>query len=199
MDERKIFVIADQAIMDVINHIKPEQWEMSLPEWFSVRQEQRGLKLRAIISYHAYDEAWVPDTLAGKTIAEVGDSHGQYGDDLLGDDPRGTYASLQAQAKRAVEGLEDLDQTVHLTYGDFPAREYLWHITVFRGLRSFELNRLIGADTAMPEELVRGLWQIVEPHAEEWRAIGIFGPKQPEPAGADLQTKLLALTGRLPE
>ena len=41
--------------------------------------------LRETINYHAYDTAWVPDTLAGKTIEEVGST---YDGDLLGDEPK---------------------------------------------------------------------------------------------------------------
>ena len=50
----------------------------------------------------------------------------------------------------AVRDFDDLDRIVHLTYGDWPAREYLKHITSFRGLRVHDIARFIGADTAMP-------------------------------------------------
>jgi hypothetical protein len=41
--------------------------------------------LRTIVSYHAYDDAWVPDALAGKTKDEVGRDKHKGG--LLRDDP----------------------------------------------------------------------------------------------------------------
>jgi len=38
----------------------------------------------------------------------------------------------------------------------------------------------------------------LSPHAEEWRAIGVFGPAVNVPADAPLQDRLLGLTGRDP-
>jgi hypothetical protein len=192
VDERQIFILADQALMTAFERVKPGQWQLDIPEWFQTRRDQNQIDLRGVAGYHAYDEAWVPDTLAGRTIAEVGD---RYAGDLLGDDPAAGYRRLMELAIPAVEGLTDLDQPVHLTYGDYPAREYLWHISTFRGLRSYEINKLIGADTTMPPELVQGLWSIIEPHAEEWRQIGVFGPAL-EPTADSPQARLLALTGR---
>jgi len=42
------------------------------------------------------------------------------------------------------------------------------------------------------------LWDELSPIAEEWRAIGIFGPKIEVPADGSLQDRLLGLTGRQP-
>jgi hypothetical protein len=54
------------------------------------------------MNYHAYDDAWVPATLAGKTIAEVG-TH--YDGDLLGDTPKRHWDHIVAKAVSAVEAL----------------------------------------------------------------------------------------------
>jgi len=58
---------------------------------------------------------------------------------------------------------------------------------------------VIGVDTALPADLVAGLWEELEPHAEQWRQIGVFGPKVDVPASASLQDRLLGLTGRPPD
>ena len=100
-----------------------------------------GTTLRQTINYHAYDDAWVPDVLAGKTMAEVGD---KYDGDLLGDHPKLNFAAIVETAVLAVRGFDDLDRMVHLSYGDYPAREYLKHITSFRGLRVYDIARFIG-------------------------------------------------------
>lgn len=194
MDERELFLAADQALKSVIDKIKPEQWRLQLPAWFKVRPGQENLSLREIINYHAYDEAWVPETLAGRTIAEVGHKHDG---DLLGQDPATAYARLMAATTTAVRALRDLNQPVHLTYGQYPAREYLWHISVFRGFRSYQIAKWIGADATMPPRLVLGLIAVVEPNLEQWRALGVFGTARPVPKGADAQTELLAKTGYL--
>ena len=64
---------------------------------------------------------------------------------------------------------------MHLSYGDYPAREYLKHITSFRGLRVYDIAKFIGADTTMPDDLVQGLWDEIAPDAEQWRQMGVFG------------------------
>jgi hypothetical protein len=194
MDERELFTTADRALKAVIDQIKPEQWQTMKPDWFISRPDQATRTLRDFINYHAYDEAWVPQTLDGRTIEEVGDI---YDGDLLGDDPKAAYTKLFDAANAAVKALTDLDQPVHLTYGDYPAREYLWHVSIFRGFRSYQLAKWLGADTTMSPELVSGLWSIVEPHLDEWRAIGIFPPAKSSPSDADAQTQLLAKTGYL--
>ena len=101
---------------------------------------QPGSTLRQVVNYHAYDDSWVPDTLAGKTIDEVGSAHDG---DLLGDDPKASFARIVATAVDAVRAFTDLDRTVHLTYGDWPAREYLTHITHFRASRVYDLSAFI--------------------------------------------------------
>src|SRR6266702_3481531 len=63
------------ALCDVVDRIGDEQWAMGLPAWFKANPAQKDLDLRRIINYHAYDDAWVPDVLAGKTMAEVGSRH----------------------------------------------------------------------------------------------------------------------------
>lgn len=192
MDERELFITADRALKTVVDQIKPPQWAAPKPDWFISRPDQATRTLRDFINYHAYDEAWVPETLAGRTITEIGD---KYDGDLLGDDPKAAYARFFDAATTAVKALADLDRPVHLTYGDYPTREYLWHTSIFRGFRSYQLAKWIGADPTMPPELVSGLWTIIEPHLEEWRGIGIFPPAKPFAPDADAQTQLLAKTG----
>ncbi len=149
----------------------------------------------ATFNYHAYDTAWVPDTVAGRTIEEVGT---RFDGDLLGDDPRLGYRRFADRAVAAASEIDDPARTVHLTYGDFPAGEYLMHITVFRTFRASDLGRWLGLPTELPPDLVRGLWDWLEPRAEELRGAGVFGPAVPCPEDAPLQDRLLALSGRDP-
>ena len=196
MTEQEVFILADEALLRVVEQIKDDQWELAVPAEMTPRVP--GSTLRQVIGYHAYDDAWVPDTLAGKTIEEVGDAHGDPQGDLLGDEPATAFAAIVATAVAAVRRFTDLDAVVHLTYGDYPAREYLKHITFFRGSRVYDIARFIGADTTMPADLVQGLWEELEPQAEEWRKIGVFGAAVEVSADAPLQDRFLALTGRDP-
>jgi len=197
MTEPEVFVLADRTLQGVVAQIRDEQWDMVMPPDFATSgAPDRPIALREVINYHAYDDAWVPDMLAGRTMDEVGKEAFQ--GDLLGDDPKGNFAAIVDKACAAARGLDDLNRTVHCSFGDFPAREYLWQINSFRGLRAHDIAKVIGTDTRLPAALVQGLWEELEPHAEEWRAIGVFGPKVDVAADAPLQDRLLALTGRQP-
>jgi uncharacterized protein (TIGR03086 family) len=194
MSEQDVFILAEQALADTIDEVGDSQWDEITPEWFQTGR-QGDVSLREIVNYHAYDSAWVPDVLAGRTIDEVGDT---YAGDLLGTQPKGRYRSYSEKAIGAARGLDDVDKTVHLSYGDFPAREYLKHITSFRGFRAYDIARWIGADTQLPDDLVQGMWDEFAPEVETWRQMGVFGPAIPVPDDAPLQDRLLGLVGRDP-
>jgi hypothetical protein len=114
---------------------------MKLPKWFQTGRTQADPTLREIINYHAYDDAWVPDVLAGRTASEVGS---KYGGDLLGTKPVVSFADIVETAVSAVRGVTDLAKIVHLSYGDYPAGEYLQHISYFQGLRVHDIGKVIG-------------------------------------------------------
>jgi uncharacterized protein (TIGR03086 family) len=193
VDERHVFILADEALKCVVDQIRDDQWDLVVPTEMTPRLP--GSSLRRVINYHAYDDAWVPDVLAGRTIEEVGAA---CDGDLLGDHPKLNFASIVETAVLAVRGFDDVDRIVHLSYGDYPAREYLEHITSFRGLRVYDLSRFIGADPTLPAALVQGLWDELSPQAEEWRKMGVYGPRVEVRDDAPLQERLLGLTGRRP-
>ncbi len=195
MNEPDVFVLAEHALQHVINQIQDDQWDMEMPPSFA-RRNQSTVTLREIVSYHAYDDAWVPDMLAGKTMDEAGKS--KFDGNLMGDDPKASFAKIVEAACAAARGLDDLGRTVHCSFGDYPAREYFWQINGFRGLRAHDIARVIGVNSDLPAELVQGLWDEIRPHAEEWRSIGVFPPAVEVPEDAPLQAKLLGLTGRQP-
>lgn len=199
MREPDVFIHAEHALKSVVDQISDDQWAMKMPPDFATRASDGPITLREVINYHAYDDAWVPDMLAGRTMDEVGKD--AFKGDLLGDAPKQQFADIVAKACAAAKPMSDadLDTTVHCSFGDFSAREYLWQITAFRALRAHDIAKVIGADTRLPAELVQGVWDQVSPLAEEWRAIGVFGPKVSVADDAPLQDRLLALTGRQPD
>jgi uncharacterized protein (TIGR03086 family) len=196
MNEPDVFILADRTLADVVRCITEAQWGMTLPEDFAVRGCEGAPTLRQVINYHAYDDAWVPDMLAGRTMAEAGEA--QFDGDLLGADPVARFDEIVDAACAAAAAVTDLEQVAHLSFGDYTRREYLWQINFFRGVRAYELAQLIGADPTLPPELVAGLWEEVSPNAEEWRTLGVFGPAVAVPDDAPLQDRLLGLTGRDP-
>lgn len=196
MPEREIFVLADTALNGVVAQIKDDQWAMQIPEWFARSQKDGPTTLREIINYHAYDDAWVPDMLAGKTMEEAGKDN--FKGDVLKDDPKGNFAAIVDRATTAARELDDLESTVHTSFGDFTAQQYLWQANMFRGLRTRDIAKLIGVDAGMPDELVKGLWDEISPQAEKWRKIGVFQAAVLVSDDAPLMDRLLGVTGRDP-
>jgi hypothetical protein len=142
---QQVFADADRALATVVSRIPAEQQAM--------RWRDAIRTLRDLIGHYARDDAWVPDVLAGRTIAGVGGAHDG---DLLGADPAAAFARGAERAIAAVLAFDDLDATVHLSYGDFAARDYLLHVTISRGLL-----------------------ELVSPNAEGLRELGVFGPEDP--------------------
>ena len=168
MNEQDVFVLADRALNRVVEQIADDQWDMQMPASFARSGDADNIpSLRTIIAYHAFDDAWVPDMLAGRTMDEVGKT--KFEGDLLGQDPKTAFAAIVDKACAAAEQLNDLDRTVHCSFGDFPAREYFWQINSFRGLRAWDIAKVIGVDPTLPDELVQGLWDELSPVADAWR------------------------------
>lgn len=131
MYEPHVFVKSEHALKVVVDQIRDDQWTMEMPPEFATRATDSKITLREVINYHAYDDAWVPDMLAGRTMDEVGQD--AFKGDLLGDNPQANFADIVAKACAATEALSesDLDRVVHCSFGDFPAREYLMQLQRF--------------------------------------------------------------------
>jgi uncharacterized protein (TIGR03086 family) len=196
MDERDVFQLADRTLARVVARIEPGQWEMVLPASFTTRVRPEPPSLRTLVNYHAYDDAWVPAMLAGRTMEEAGAD--RFDGDLLGDDPRASFDAIADRACAAAAAVTDFDAVAHLSFGDYPVREYFWQINQFRALRAHDIAREIGVDADLPADLVQGLWDELTPHAEEWRSIGVLPAAVAVPEDAPLLHRLLGLTGRHP-
>lgn len=189
------FVLADQALDRVVQQIGDDQWDQPVPADFQT-MGGGSPTLREVIGSHAQDEAWIPDMFAGRTVDEVGAD--AFSGDLLGDDPKAAFSALVATGVAAAEQLTDLDRVIHYSYGDYPARDALWHVISFRGLRAVDIARVIGVDETLQPELVQAMWDAFLPEIETWRAMGVFGPEVPVDEDAPLQQRLLGMTGRAP-
>jgi uncharacterized protein (TIGR03086 family) len=196
MREADVFVLADRTLSELVQQIENDQWDMTMPSSFAMRESDHVPTLREVVNYHAYDDAWVPDMLAGRTMDEAG--RDRFDGDILGADPKAGFAAIVDTACAAAMELDDPERTVHCSFGDFTAQEYLWQINSFRGLRAHDLALVIGVEPQLSDELVHGLWEEISPHAEEWRSYGVFPAAVPVPDDAPLLDRLLAITGRQP-
>lgn len=166
--------------------VDDSQWDAPTPctEW----------SVRDLVNHIVGEDRWLPPLLAGASPEEVGD---RFEGDLLGESPRAAWAEARDEALAATAGL-DLDQPVHTSMGQIPARELLGQMFGDHLIHAWDLAKGTGGDTRLDPELVETLTEMVVPHQEMMKASGLFGEHIEPPADADAQERLLAVFGRRP-
>ncbi len=152
--------------------------------------------VRELVNHLTAEQLWVPELLAGATIAEVG---GRFDGDVLGQDPVGSWQAAARRAREAFTAPGALDLTVRLSYGDRPALAYCAEMTVDATVHTWDLARATGGDTHLAPELVEFALHEVTPYADGLAATGYFAPPVPTGPDADPLTRLLGLLGRRDE
>jgi uncharacterized protein (TIGR03086 family) len=167
--------------------IGPADWSRPTPcsEW----------TVRDLLRHLVYEELWAPPLLAGATIAEIGD---RFEGDILGDAHQAAWKEAAAAALAAAAPGDVLGRTVHLSFGDFPGQEYLGQLTADHVIHAWDLARGIGGDERLDGELAQFVYDFMAPQADQWAAAGVFAPAVDVSAGSDVQTRLIALSGRNP-
>jgi uncharacterized protein (TIGR03086 family) len=146
-----------------------------------------------LVNHLVYEARWAPPLLKGQTIEQVGS---QFDGDLLGADPKTSYDDALGAARTAIDAPGATEGTVHLSYGETPAGEYLGQLTADFVVHAWDLARGLGADDALDPDLVQWVDDTARPQAAMLAASGMFDPPIDVPGDADPQTKLLALFGR---
>ncbi|MVO87246.1 TIGR03086 family protein [Streptomyces sp. p1417] len=171
-----------------VHGVGQEQWGASTPctEW----------TVRDLVQHLLVEQLWVPPLVRdGATMEEVGDA---FEGDMAGPDPVASWDTAADAARAAFAESGALDRTVHLSYGDTPARAYCAQMVTDLVVHSWDLSRAIGADERLPGDLVAAALHEVRPYASDLGKSGLFAPAVEPPPGADEQTKLLSLLGRTP-
>jgi uncharacterized protein (TIGR03086 family) len=168
-----------------VHAVQDGQWHGPTPctEW----------DVRVLVNHLVSENLWMPPLLDGQTIAEVG---GRLEGDLLGQDPIFSWDASAKEAGAAVEQA-DLGSTVHVSYGDITAESYVFEVTTDLAIHGWDLARAIGADETIDPETLDLLFDHFKPMEKQLKATGAFGPKVEPPEGADRQTQLLAVFGRV--
>jgi len=172
MDVPAMFRAAVAEFGSRVQQIGDHQWAAATPD--------EDWSVRDLVNHIVGECLWAPPLLAGSTIAEVGD---RFDGDVLGAQPKLTWAAASAGAVQAVEADGAMDRTVHLSFGDFPGREYT-------------LARAIGADERLDTELVTSCATWFGAVEDAYRSAGAIAARPPAPGDADAQTVLLARFGR---
>ncbi|MBG0740632.1 hypothetical protein IV500_14725 [Paeniglutamicibacter antarcticus] len=189
METNQLFLASDAALRTVIDRVTPEDLDKPAPAGWT---QTPNPTIRDILKAHAYDEAWVPGILAGGSIADGDDLRDR---DLLGDDPIAAYDALNDIATAAVRAGVDPGTTFRFQYGDYPAKEGLVHLALYRAFQAWLIAKHLGIPFHLSTEIIAGMNEHVVPNAEDWRGFGVFPPAIEPPADADDETRLLCTVG----
>jgi uncharacterized protein (TIGR03086 family) len=170
---------------DLVHGVGDEQWDLPTPceDW----------TVRDLVNHVTAEDLWTAPLLAGRTIADVG---GAYDGDVLGDDPPAAWDAAVASAREAAAGDGVTDMTVHLSFGDAPATEYLNQLNADHLVHGWDLAQAIGADDRLDPDLVAACAAWFDTVEDLYRQAGAIGPSPAVAPDADAQTKLLARFGR---
>src|SRR6478672_1417180 len=125
--EAELFVMAEETLLEVLGRVRAEHRNIIVPPMFDMPGADQPRPVRDLVAHYARDDAWVPDMLAGRTMAEV--SPDKYDGDLLSPDPKAALTRIVEAACAAARSVADAEMTVHCSFGDISAREYFLQLT----------------------------------------------------------------------
>jgi uncharacterized protein (TIGR03086 family) len=167
-----------------VHGVQPDQWTRPTP--------CTGWDVRALVAHLVDEQLWTAPLLEGQTIEEVAPA---IPSDPLGADPRRAWEESVATARRGVESA-DLDTTVHLSFGDVPAREYVMQLFADLLVHAWDLARATGQEERLDPALVAACAEWFDANEDAYRGAGVVGERVDVGAEADAQTRLLARFGR---
>jgi uncharacterized protein (TIGR03086 family) len=175
------------AFADRVGEVRPDQWTAPTPcpDW----------DVRTLVNHVVSEERWSVPLFAGATIAEVGD---RVSGDLLGDDPALHAAEAGEDARAAVGETGALERTIHLSFGDTPAIEYVHQLLADHVIHLWDLAVATGTERALDSEAVAVCLAWFAEREDIFRKAGAIGPRVDVPAGADPEDRLLSAYGRDP-
>ena len=183
---RDLYARALKQFGEKVHAVREDQWANATPcsEW----------DVRALVNHLVNENLWVPPLLEGRTIEEVGD---RFDGDQLGTDPGAAWEASADGALAAVADPDAMLRTVHLSYGDRPAGDYVNEMFIDLAIHGWDLARGIRADEAIDPEFVDVLYARAAPMEDDLKSYGVYGGRVTPPEAADAQTKLLAIFGRV--
>src|ERR1039458_7963943 len=111
-------------------HCVGDRWDAATPceEW----------NVRQLVAHVTGEQYWVEPLLDGLTLLEAAE---EIPGDPLGDDPGRAWDDGAHSAALAFAAEDALECTVHLSYGDTPARSYLGEMTSDLVIHGWDLAR----------------------------------------------------------
>ncbi|HEY8719912.1 TIGR03086 family metal-binding protein [Pengzhenrongella sp.] len=148
--------------------------------------------VRDLVNHLTAEQLWVPELLAGRTIADVGD---KFEGDVLGEDAVATWRQAIVAAGAALMAEGAPDRTVELSVGPRAARDYLEELVTDLAIHGWDLASALHLDETIDPPTVDRLLIEWTARSAELRH-PLFAEALPSTSSDDPQTALLALFGR---
>jgi uncharacterized protein (TIGR03086 family) len=151
--------------------------------------------VRELVNHVVGEERWTVPLMQGRTLAEVGDT---LDGDLLGADPPTAAREAAEEAIREAAARFADDLSVHLSYGDESADEYLRQLVADHVVHGWDLAAALGTDRVLDPSLVGAVAEWFRDKEALYREAGAIGAGVVTTATGE-QARLLAAFGRDPE
>lgn len=196
LPDAELFVMAEKMLVEVLGRISDTDTDIVLPPLFDLPGDGHSITIWRAVEVFVVDDANVPDLLAGR---EIDSAAGEKAAELLGHHPHDGIARVAEAAIAAAGEVSDPDAVVHATYGEVSARDYLRRLTLTRSFLAHYVAAHLGSTACpLPEELARPLWELTEPDAASWRALGMFHDPLPLPDNVSWRDRFLLRAGHQP-
>lgn len=192
MDTKEAFIAANSALTDLVLRVPPDDLVLKVPAYARFHDDQT---LKTSLNILAYENHCVPRVLGGETGLAT---NPEFDGDLLGDDLVGNYERLASEANASVRAHADLDQIVHISYGDVSATRYLSDISLNRAMTPYDVAALTGLDPHLSDEAIEAVHAIASGVGDLLRQMGIFPPEIAVTGDATPEDRFLAYIGREP-
>jgi len=166
-----------------VSRIEDSSWGLPTPctDW----------DVQALVNHVVGEELWARPLLEGRTIDEVGD---RFDGDVLGSDRLKTAVEAEYDAVAAVDALLPGISTVHLSYGEEKAENYIWQLLSDHLIHAWDLATGLGHSVEMPPKLVSAVGEWFADWEPMYRQAGIIAERAPSDGTA--QGDLLSAFGR---
>ena len=192
MDTNETFIAANSALTELVVRVRPNHLALEVPAYARYHD---GQTLGNSLNVMAYENQCVPKVLAGETGLAT---NPEFDGDLLGDDLAGNYERLASEANAAVRGHADLEETVHISYGDVSAGRYLSDISLNRAMALYDAAALTGLEPHLSVEAIHAVHAIASEVGDQLRKMGILPPEIVVSGDANAEDRFLGYIGRKP-
>jgi hypothetical protein len=194
--EAELFVLAEGILVEVLGRVRGDFWRIVIPPMFDAPCVAKPATIRQAARRYARENCRLPEVLAGRTPAEIGDRHDG---DLLGPDPHGGLTAASAAACAAVREVGDGAAVVQTESDRLTVSELLWRLDIARCFLAHDIAMQLGSHVCpFTEELARGMWEGTAPAAAYWRSMGVFREPLPMPDDVSWRDRFLLSAGRDP-